>query len=304
MAQANDLNMAEESKLKVTLDTKALEISMNDATEIKCEIISMSKEESQLGVSWYFQPLSPEDAVPLLILATNYSNIVEYGEAFSSPQKKSRFHSEKVSSRLFQLSMPSVDYDVRGTYYCVVEEWIWSVDSGWCNLGKTESGRTTVNFKPSDNKLHIESTNHSITITEKEDMTLKCLLQSQIRPTSRFSISWFKVSIHSSTETLLKIKVNGIIEYGNVKMARRLRPNCPSTGDFHLTIQEVEVGDSGLFYCQVEEWAVNCSTAQVQEASVQSGYSELMVLPPGNCYPASICTSLFILDIRGYKQMG
>lgn len=122
---------------------------MNDAIEIKCEIISLSKEESQLGVSWYFQPSSPADAVPLLILATNYSNIVEYGEAFSSPQKKSRFHSEKISSHLYKLSILPVDYDVSGTYYCAVEEWIWSVDSGWYNLGKTESGRTPVNFKRS-----------------------------------------------------------------------------------------------------------------------------------------------------------
>lgn len=80
-------------------------------------------------------------------------------------------------------------------------------------------------------------------------------------------------------------------------MARRLRPNCPSTGDFRLTIQDVEVDDSGQFYCQVEEWTINCSTAQVQQASVRSGYSELSVLPPGNFHPASMSTSLFILEI-------
>nr|XP_056714172.1 immunoglobulin superfamily member 2 [Euleptes europaea] len=280
-----------ESKLRVSQEIKLLEISTNDATEIKCEIISWSKVESQLGVSWYFQPLSPVGAVPQLILVTNYSSIVEYGEAFSSPQKKSRFHSEKVSSHLYQLSVSSVDYDVSGTYYCVVEEWKWSEDSGWYNLGKMESGRTTVKFKPSEKKLHIENTNHSITVPGNEDVTLTCLLQSQISPTSRFSISWFKDSIHSSTETLLKIKDNGIIEYGNGNMARRLRPHCPSTGDFHLTIQDVEVGDSGLFYCRVEEWDVNCSTAQVQQASVQSGYSELVVLPPVSTDSTEICSS-------------
>ncbi|XP_054830252.1 immunoglobulin superfamily member 2-like [Eublepharis macularius] len=270
-----------ESKLRVSLDTKGLELSTNDATEIKCEIISLNKEESQLGVSWYFQPLSLVDTVPLLILATNYSNIVEYGEAFSSPQKKFRFHSKKVSSHLYQLYILSVEPDVSGIYYCVVEEWIWSVDSGWHNLGKMESGRTTVSFKPSERKLHIESTNHSIIVTENDDVTLKCLLKSQIHPTSHFSISWFKVSNHSNNEALLKIKDNGIIEYGNGKMARRLHPHCPSTGNFYLTIQNVEAVDSGLFYCQVEEWALNCSTAQVLRASVESGHSEV-------CYSASL----------------
>ncbi|XP_048350013.1 immunoglobulin superfamily member 2 [Sphaerodactylus townsendi] len=263
-----------ESKLRVSPDTKRLEISSNNATEIKCEIISLSKE-THLGVSWYFQPLSPTDAVPLLILVTNYSNIVEYGEAFSSPKKKSTFHSEKVSSQLYQLSISSGDYDVSGTYYCVVEEWDWSVNSGWYNLGKMESGRTILNFKLLEKELHIEKTNHSNTVTENEDVILRCLLQSQISPNSRFSVSWFKFSINSSAETLLQIKVNGIIEYGNGKIARRLRPHSPSTGDFHLTIQDVEAGDSGLFYCQVEEWSVNCNTAQVQQASVPTDSTEI-----------------------------
>ncbi|KAH0624927.1 hypothetical protein JD844_032860 [Phrynosoma platyrhinos] len=284
-----------ESKLDININSKCLEISGNEDITIDCKIISLTKRNSLLGITWYFLPLSPEDAIPLMILRTNYSNILEYGEAFSSPNQKSRFHSKKVSSLLYQLLILSADHDVQGKYYCEADEWMWSMDGSWYSLGKRESGKSTVSFKLSENKPHIERTNHSITITENEDVTLKCILQSTIQPTSRFSVSWFKVSEHFNSETLVEIKSNGIIQYGNVTMARRLQPHCPSVGNFHLTLQNVEMVDAGLFYCQVEEWQIaNSSTSQVQHASSQSGYSHLVVLPSASTNSSQICSSRWL----------
>ncbi|XP_053164887.1 immunoglobulin superfamily member 2 [Hemicordylus capensis] len=285
-----------ESKLRVNMDAKSLEISGNEDIEIECKIISLTKENSQLGVMWYFVPLSVVPAAPQLIIRSNYSNILEYGEAFDSLQQKSRFHSEKVSSHLYQLRILSVNEDISGGYYCIVQEWIWSLDSGWYELGKMESGRTMVHFKRSDYKPQIEKANHSITATENEDVTLKCILQSPMQHTSRFSISWFRVSLRNNTEPLVKMKHNGVIEYSTGKLARRLHLHCPSVGDFRLTLQNVELVDAGMFYCQVEEWhAINCST-QVHYAAEPSGYSQLVVLPlAGLTNSTEICTpsSLF-----------
>ncbi|XP_042313079.1 immunoglobulin superfamily member 2 [Sceloporus undulatus] len=284
-----------ESKLNININSKSLEMSGNEDATVDCKIISMTKRNSLLGITWYFLPLSPEDAIPLMILRTNYSNILEYGEAFSSPRQKSRFHSKKVSSLLYQLLILSADHDVQGKYYCEADEWIWSMEGSWYSLGKMESGKTTVYFKLSENKPCIERTNHSITTTENEDVTLKCILQSTIQPTSRFSVTWFKVSEHFNAETLVEIKSNGIIQYGNVTMARRLQPHCSSVGDFHLTLWNVEMEDAGLFYCQVEEWqAANSSTAQVQHASGQSGYSNLVVLPSDSRSSSQICSSRWL----------
>ncbi|XP_061485494.1 immunoglobulin superfamily member 2-like isoform X2 [Rhineura floridana] len=281
-----------EIKLRVNMDAKFLEISSKEDIEIDCRILSLTNEDSQLGVTWYFVPFSPVDAVPLLIIKTNYSNVLEYGEAFSSPHQKSRFHSEKVSKYLYQLLILSGDYDAHGKYYCIVDEWIWSTDGGWYKLGKMESGKTTVHFTLSENKPFIERTNYSITVTENEDVILNCTLQNPIQPTSHFSISWFKVSEYSSTETLVKMKNNGILEYGDGKMTRRLQPHCPSVGDFRLVLQNAEMADAGLFYCQVEELqAINCNATRVQHALGQSGYSQLVVLPSASTNSSQICSS-------------
>ncbi|KAJ7320421.1 hypothetical protein JRQ81_019932 [Phrynocephalus forsythii] len=281
-----------ESKLVVHMDAKSLEISNKEDVAIDCNISRLTKGNSQLSVAWYFQPLFPVDSAPVMILKTNYSNILEYGEGFTSPHHKSRFHSKKVSSHIYQLLILSPGYDVQGKYYCGVDEWMLSMDGSWYKLGKTESAKTMIYIKPSENKLRIERTNHSIIATENEDVTLKCILQSlAAQSTSRFSISWFKVSEH--TETLVKMKDNGVIEYGgNKKLIRRLRLHHPSVGNFHLAMQNVEMADAGLFYCHVEEWqAANCSGAQVHYASSQSGFSSLVVFPSAPTNSIQICSS-------------
>lgn len=281
-----------ESKLRVDMRAEELEVTSNEDIKIECTIISLTEEYSLLGIAWYFSPLSPMNAPPKLIIGTNYSNILEYGEAFSSHQQKQRFHSEKVSKHLYQLRISSVDYDIGGTYYCVVGEWLWPADSGVVKIGEVTSGRTKLRFQPSENKPFIERTNHSITANESEDVTLKCLLQSAVQSTSRFSVSWFKESVHSNPELLVKIKGNGIIEYSGGKVSRRLHPHSPSVGDFRLTLQNVEMADAGTFYCQVEEWhTVDCHTSRVQQATGQSGYSRLVVLPSVSADSSQICSS-------------
>lgn len=131
------------------MHAQELEITSNEDIDIECKIISFTKEDSHLGVAWYFLPFSSTDAAPELIIRTNYRNILEYGRTFSSHQQKHRFHSEKVSRHLYQLRISSVDFDVGGKYYCGAEEWLWSADSGWTKIGEVTSGRTMVRFQHS-----------------------------------------------------------------------------------------------------------------------------------------------------------
>ncbi|XP_060626555.2 immunoglobulin superfamily member 2 [Anolis sagrei] len=271
-----------ESKLITDISEKSLDIFSNEDITIDCKIISLTKKNSTLEITWYFLPLYPKNAAPLMILRTNYDHISEYGEAFNFPHQKSRFHSKKVSSHLYQLLILSADNEVQGKYYCEVNEWIWVVDAGWHSLGKMESGHTTVYFKLPETKPHIERTNHSITTNENEEETLKCILQSPIQPTSHFLVSWFKMSEYFTVATLGGNKSNGSVWNGNMNMARRLQPYSHSVGNFCLKLQDVEMADAGLLFCQVEEWrAPNSSTVPIQHESAPTNSSQI-------CSPRSL----------------
>ncbi|XP_067402520.1 immunoglobulin superfamily member 2 [Emydura macquarii macquarii] len=284
-----------ESKLRVDTEDRSLEISGSTDTEIKCRITSLTQKDAQLAVTWYFLPPSPADAAPLQIVSTNYSNILEYGAEFSSPMQKSKFHSERVSSDLFQLRILSVNHGDRGRYYCLVEEWLWTADSGWYKLGKKESGKTMLEFKLSENKLHVEKTNHSITATENEDVTMSCLLQGPSQPASLFSAIWFHGLEHSGMKTLMKMHASGMVEYAEAGKGGRLHLRRPSFGDFSLTLRSVELGDAGVYWCQVQEWQQDGSGAWVERASELSGYTRLTALPPESTVSSRVCSSPSLL---------
>ncbi|XP_039376470.1 immunoglobulin superfamily member 2 isoform X3 [Mauremys reevesii] len=283
------------SKLRVNTEDRSLEISGSADTEIECSVTSLTQRDSQLAITWYFLPPSPADAAPLQIVRTNYSNILDYGAEFRSAMQKSKFHSERVSSNLFWLRILSVNHGDRGRYYCLVEEWLWSADRGWYNLGKKESGKTMLEFKVSENKLHVEKTNHSITATENEDVTLSCLLQGPSQPASLFSAIWFHGLEHSGMKTLVKVHTSGMVEYAEEAMVERLHLRRPSFGDFNLTLRSVEPGDTGVYCCQVQEWQQDSGGAWVLRASELSGYTTLTALPPESTISSRVCSSPSLL---------
>ncbi|XP_043394362.1 immunoglobulin superfamily member 2 isoform X3 [Chelonia mydas] len=284
-----------ESKLRVNTEDRSLEISGGADTEIECRVTSLTQGDSQLAITWYFLPPSPADAPPLQIVRANYSNILDYGSEFSSAIQKSKFHSERVSSNLFWLRIQSVNHGDRGRYYCLVEEWLWSPDRGWYKLGKKESGKTMLEFKVSENKLHVEKTNHNITATENEDVTMSCLLQGPSQPASLFSAIWFHGLEHSGMKTLVKVHINGMVEYADEEMVGRLHLRRPSFGDFSLILRSVEPGDAGLYCCQVQEWQQDSSGTWVQRASEVSGYTRLTALPPESTISSRVCSSPSLL---------
>lgn len=134
-----------ESKLRVATKESSVEIAGGADTAIECRIV-FAPNNSQFTITWYVLPPSPADTTPLQIIRADYSSILEYGAEFSSPARKSRFLSQRVSSNVFWLRILSANPGDQGRYYCVVEEWLWLVDS-WYKVGEGASGRTTLEFK-------------------------------------------------------------------------------------------------------------------------------------------------------------
>ncbi|NWV34751.1 IGSF2 protein, partial [Grantiella picta] len=287
-----------ESKLQVATKDSSVEVTSSNAA-IECRIV-FAQNNSQFAVTWYFLPLLA-DAKPLQIVRANYSSILEYGSEFSSPAQKSRFLSQRVSSNTFQLQILSENPE--GRYYCVVEEWLWLVD-GWYKLGEGTSGRTMVKFKRPGEQLQMEETNHSIPAREGEAVTLPCRLQGVPRPGTHLSATWFQVRSSGRDGALLTLRRDGTTEYPREHLAGRLCLHRPSAGDFSLMLSSVERGDAGAYYCQVQEWQQQSEGKDwTLQASVRSGYTQLITVPPESTVMSRICSSPSLLNLILYLPL-
>ncbi|XP_009070382.1 PREDICTED: immunoglobulin superfamily member 2, partial [Acanthisitta chloris] len=269
--------MLPESKLQVDTKDSSVEIASGADTTIECRIV-FAQSNSQFAVTWYLlRPLA--DAIPLQIVRADYSSILEYGSEFRSPAKMSRLLSQRVSSNIFQLHILSMDPGDQGSYYCVVEEWLWLVDS-WYKLGEGTSGRTTLEFKLPEHELQMEKTNHSISAREGEEVTLHCWLQGAHLSNTHLSATWFQVKKSGGNSSLLTLHYDGTIEYPQESLAGRLYLRRPSAGNFSLTLTSVERDDAGLYYCQMQEWQQQSEGKEwALQALGHSGYTELTTIP-------------------------
>ncbi|NXQ13619.1 IGSF2 protein, partial [Peucedramus taeniatus] len=288
-----------ESKLQVATKDSSVEIA-SGTTAIECKIV-FAQNNSQFAVTWYLLPLA--GATPLQIVRANYSSILEYGSEFSSPAQKSRFLSQRVSSNIFQLQILSANPGDQGSYYCVVEEWLWLVD-GWYKLGEGTSGRTTLKFELSEHGLQMNKTNHSISAREGEEVTLPCRLQGALPPGSRLSATWFQVKSSGRDSALLTLQHDGTVEYPQELLAARLFLRRPSAGDFSLTLSSVERGDAGAYYCQLQEWQQQGEGKDwAVQALAHSGYTQLTTIPPESTVLSRICSSLPLLNFILYLPL-
>uniref|UniRef100_A0A8D2AJD4 Immunoglobulin superfamily member 2 n=1 Tax=Sciurus vulgaris TaxID=55149 RepID=A0A8D2AJD4_SCIVU len=283
-----------ESKLKVNSRNQAREISINSNINIECNILSQTIGNFQLAINWYFSPISTNAS--WLILEMDQTNVVKYGKEFHTPQKKQKFHIEKVSQDLFQLHILSVEDSDQGRYHCAVEEWLLSTDGTWKKLGGQKSGLTELKLRPTGSKIQISKAHRTENATEHREVALSCSLESLGSVASLYSVTWFRSRGDAGRQTLVHLQHDGLLEYGGEGGGRHLHCTRASPTDFVLKLHRVEMEDAGMYWCRVTEWQLYGHPGKwVSQASDESQRIVLRVLPSEPTFPSRICSSAPLL---------
>ncbi|XP_063480739.1 immunoglobulin superfamily member 2 isoform X4 [Symphalangus syndactylus] len=252
-----------ESKLKVNSRSQVQELSINSNTDIECSILSRSNGNLQLAIIWYFSPIST-NASWLKILEMDQTNVIKTGDEFHTPQRKQKFHTEKVSQDLFQLHILNVEDSDRGKYHCAVEEWLLSTNGTWYKLGEKKSGLTELKLKPTGSKVRVSKVYWTENVTEHREVAIRCSLESVGSPAALYSVMWYS--------------------------------NRENSGDFVLKLHQVEMEDAGMYWCRVAEWQLHGHPSKwINQASDESQRMMLTVLPSEPTLPSRICSSAPLL---------
>ncbi|XP_061042098.1 immunoglobulin superfamily member 2 [Eubalaena glacialis] len=284
-----------ESKLKVNSSSQVQEISINSNTDIECNILCQSTGNLRLAVIWYFSAMST-NAPWLRILEMDRTHVVKYGDEFQTTRRKQKFHAEKVSQDLFQLHILNVEDSDQGKYHCAVEEWLWSTNGTWHKLGEKTSGLTELKLRPTGSKVRISKVSGTENASEHSEVAIRCSLESTGSPASLFSVMWYWNRENSGSKMLVHLQHDGLLEYGEEGLRRRLHCYRSSPADFVLMLHRVEMEDAGMYWCRVAEWQLHGNPSKwVNQASDESQHVVLTVLPSEPTFPSRICSSAPLL---------
>ncbi|XP_072300645.1 immunoglobulin superfamily member 3 isoform X2 [Eucyclogobius newberryi] len=297
-----------ESKLRVQ-KTNQSQVHLEDSrVRMNCSITSQSSADSQHAVLWYVRRASGSETDELL-LRIERSGAFEYGAYADEERLRRRVQAERLSQRLYTLTLNRAESSDSGTYYCLVEEWLSDPDGAWYRVAREASGFTQVLVRQPEIRLQVEEQESNITIPESGSIRLGCSIPSQSSRESRFSVSWYVERSDGEyddaqpgeegrqRECVFSIGHDAVFGNGNCNPrdesgpSSRLQFERQTSDQYSLTIQGARPSDAGRYYCHVEEWLLNPRNAWYRLATNNSGFTFVNVLAQGSSVHSVVCSN-------------
>ncbi|XP_059355818.1 immunoglobulin superfamily member 3-like [Carassius carassius] len=288
------------SKLKVHKSNQSLQFLEDSRVRVNCSITSQTSPDSQHAVLWYARKAEAGEPDELL-LKIEHSGAFEYGAYAEEERLRSRVQSERLSPRLYGLTLHRAETSDSGTYYCLVEEWLMDPDGLWYRLAQDSSGFTHVAVRQPVVKLQVEEAESNITVPEDGSIRLGCSILSQSSKDSRFSVSWYVYRLgqeeEDEQECVFSIGHDAVFGNGNCSPTEEPGPNSRlqferATSELYsLTIQKARSRDAGNYYCHVEEWLLNPRNAWYRLATNNSGVTIVNVMEQVSTLQSVVCSN-------------
>lgn len=279
-----------ESKLRVQKTNQSQVYLEDSRVRMNCSITSQTSSDSQHAVLWYVRRASGSETDELL-LRIERTGAFEYGAYADEERLRRRVQAERLSPRLYTLTLNRAESSDSGTYYCLVEEWLSDPDGAWYRVAREASGFTQVVVRQPEIRLQVEEQESNITVPESGSIRLGCSIPSQSTRDSRFSVSWYVERSDSEyddiqpgeegrqRECVFSIGHDAVFGNGNCNPrdesgpSSRLQFERQTSDQYSLTIQGARPGDAGRYYCHVEEWLLNPRNAWYRLATNNSGFT-------------------------------
>ncbi|XP_043927468.1 immunoglobulin superfamily member 3 [Protopterus annectens] len=271
-----------ETGFSVTAVIRTPGVTYNDSAELHCVIRPRYPTSVRMSVTWRFQPAGSSGFYDIVTLTQD--GAIHWGNTY--PNIKSRAALERTESAgQVRLVIGRVSDGEAGKYQCAAELWRKNLTDTWIKLANRTSSPVEIRVSRPTSKLKVSKSKRSIQLVENSILQLNCLVVSQTSIDSRFSVLWYgQKSSDADGKLILKINHNSAYEYGTyadeVGLRGRLQFEKLSAGLFSLTVRKAKVGDSGSYYCHVEEWLLNPNAVWYKLTEEVSGLTEVTVKQP------------------------
>uniref|UniRef100_A0A669E3T3 Ig-like domain-containing protein n=1 Tax=Oreochromis niloticus TaxID=8128 RepID=A0A669E3T3_ORENI len=282
-------NVHKELKASNQLDVSpipALTRNMNTDITITCSIVTKTSESSLYSITW----LHEENAGIKTIVSLDRNSIVME----SKVDLGQRISMRRSKGPTFELTIRQARISDNGSYTCKVGEWLQDPRGEWYLLS-TVSKSTVLTITEPENNLSIPKEEAEMNTSRNQDLTIPCNINKQSSHESKFQVTWFwQKEIETKQRPIFTVYRNSTLQdrFGeNV----RLKYDHPDPSQFSLTFLNPGPENSGLYFCEVEEWLPSLSRGWRKVAVEKSGHFNVSVLTEGRTYIIIAIVILIVL---------
>ncbi|CAL8268354.1 unnamed protein product [Lota lota] len=271
------------SKLSLTSDSRVRR-TLNEDVTLRCQV-----EGTTPGTDPGTTPGTVRYAVTWQKEETNHTLLVSDRDgvvtpgAQATPDDERRISMVRRAGPRFELTIRQARIGDSGRYLCVVVEWLQDPNHNWFHLAPAHTAMTVEITEPA-NDLQVDKEERRLVVTEGDDVDLNCTLTSGAsEPPLAYPLTWFYAAPRPGKNfTLAEVSLGGLLKRpGHPELGggsgRRLSLSRPAHSTFQLSIRSAQQGDSGAYWCQVEQYQLDQRGLWQQKAVDASGQIHLTV---------------------------
>ncbi|XP_074550413.1 immunoglobulin superfamily member 3-like [Halichoeres trimaculatus] len=260
------------SKLRLT-SPPAVTKHINDDIELHCSVISETSESSRYAVAWELQ----QGAQTKVIMRSDQEAKVTFGPGI----EQQRFSVRRTSGPRFELSIRQAWITDSGLYSCTVEEWLQDSHGEW-NSHSPVSKTTNVSVIDPEPKLSVLKKDGELNVSRSENFTLPCNITKQSTRKSEFQVTWFWWNKTENVQHPVFTAYRNSTLEDRFKKGDQVRFGRPLPNQFSLTVLNPSREDTGMYFCEVQEWIQSLSHGWRKIATEKSGDLTVYVHDDGN----------------------
>ncbi|XP_068428064.1 immunoglobulin superfamily member 3-like [Clinocottus analis] len=260
----------------VLTTTPAATIDINTDIEIGCSVISKPSVSSRYAVTWLLQQYAENKTV----VSSDQDALMTFGPQIQLSHRQ-RISMKRTKGPRFDLSIRQALISDNGSYICEVVEWLQDPHGDWYQLSPVYRTTQLTVIEPETN-LSILKEEKSLNMSRSQDLPIPCHITNQSSSQSEFQVTWFwQKETETKQHPIFTVYRNSTLQdrFGN---GDQLRFGHPLPNQFSLTVMKVNPEDSGLYFCEVEEWLQSLSHGWRKLAVEKSGYLAVNIYAEGD----------------------
>ncbi|KAF3843178.1 hypothetical protein F7725_002027 [Dissostichus mawsoni] len=252
---ANDLHLEKKEQ--------RLTAREGDEVELKCNIISGASGPSFFyKVSWLYTGHSSSVRSPLVEL--DHTGLLSYPGNQELRGLQGRLHFSRPTQSRFYLGIRRAHEEDNGTYQCKVEQYQLDQEGHWQQKASDSAGPISLTVNVAGRT--------GLNLTRSQNFTIPCHITKQSSNESEFQVTWFwQKESQTEQRPIFTIYRNATLQ-DRLGKGDKLRFGHPLPKQFSLTVSKTSPEDSGLYFCEVEEWLLSLSLGWRKVAVEKSGH--------------------------------